>query len=144
MNAEKAEGSVFHVFIFSLPVMISQACDSLMMLTDRYLLAQVNPISAAAAMSGGMTAFLFWVFGAGLLGFVNPLTAQYMGANAPDKAKKVLVQALIVSVILSVPLLLFSRSLGFYYFTFLRLPVEELPLAMAIFQLSSSAVSLFL
>ena len=111
MNVKKVEGSVFHVLIFSLPVIISQACDSLMMLTDRYLLAQVNPIFAAAAMSGGMTAFLFWIFGAGLLGFVTPLTAQYIGANAPDKAKKVLVQALIASVILSVPLLLFSRSL---------------------------------
>lgn len=131
MNVKKAEGSVFHVLLFSLPVIISQACDSLMMLTDRYLLAQVNPIFAAAAMSGGMTAFLFWIFGAGLLGFVTPLTAQYMGANAPNKAKKVLVQALILSVILSVPLLLFSRSLGFYYFTFLRLPAEELPLTMA-------------
>lgn len=131
MNPKKVEGSVFHVFMFSLPVIISQACDSLMMLTDRYLLAQVNPIFAAAAMSGGMTAFLFWVFGAGLLGFVTPLTAQYIGANAPEKAKKVLVQALIVSVILSIPLLLFSRSLAFYYFTFLRLPTEELPLAMA-------------
>lgn len=131
MNAKKAEGSVFHVLLFSLPVIISQACDSLMMLTDRYLLAQVNPIFAAAAMSGGMTAFLFWIFGAGLLGFVTPLTAQYTGANAPDKAKKVLVQALILSVILSIPLLLFGKSLAFYYFTFLRLPVEELPLAMA-------------
>ena len=73
MNVKKTEGSVFHVLLFSLPVIISQACDSLMMLTDRYLLAQVNPIFAAAAMSGGMTAFLFWIFGAGLLGFVTAL-----------------------------------------------------------------------
>lgn len=34
MNDKKKEGSIFHVLIFSLPVIISQACDSLMMLTD--------------------------------------------------------------------------------------------------------------
>lgn len=133
MSIERSRGSVLHVLGFSLPVIVSQACDSLMMFTDRYMLAQIDPLLAAASMSGGMTAFLFWIFGTGLLGFITSLVSQCMGAKQPEMAKAVIPQSLICAILLAIPLLIFGPSLAHIYFTFLKLPQEELPLAMSYF-----------
>ncbi len=123
-------GDVISVLAFSLPVIISQACDSLMMFTDRYLLSQLDPVSPTASMSGGMTAFLLWIFGAGLLGFSAALVSQYRGAGDLKSALSVVPQGLILSFFLSLPLLIWGKSLGAMYFSFLKMPALEYPLAV--------------
>jgi MATE family multidrug resistance protein len=130
MTPVQSRGGIRHVFLFSLPVIMSQACDSLMMFTDRYLLAQVDSLLPTASMSGGMTAFLLWVFGVGLLSFTTPLVSQYKGANEASKANTVVIQGLILSVFLAAPLLIWGQKLAHFYFTFLRLPEAEFPLAL--------------
>lgn len=130
MKLDSSQGGVKAVFLFSLPIIISQACDSLMLFTDRALLAQVDAISPLASMSGGMTAFLMWVFGAGMLGFITALVGQYIGAGQPENARQVVPQGWILSIVLALPLLLWGTSIGEYYFRFLRLPPDEHILAM--------------
>ena len=97
-----------------------------MMFTDRYLLAQIDPFLPAGAMSGGMTAFLLWIFGLGLLSFTTPLVSHLLGAGNPAHARKAVSQGILVAVLLSIPVLVFGQKLGRQYFTLLRVPNTEL------------------
>lgn len=117
--------NVLSVFKFSFPVIISQSCDSLILFTGRYLLAKINPLFATAALTGGMTAFLLWVFGVGLLCFITALVSQYRGAGQFGKSIKVVPQGIWLSILLSLPLFFFGNSIASFYFKFLKIPSEE-------------------
>lgn len=65
----------------------------------------------AAAMSGGMTVFMFMTFFFGILGYVNAMVAQHLGAGKKGKCSVVVTQAMALAIVFY-PLLIACRPLG--------------------------------
>lgn len=70
------------VFSVSLPLVLSMAATTVMEFTDRVFLANYSIDAIAAALPGGITAFLFLTFFAGVTSYLNVFIAQYTGARA--------------------------------------------------------------
>lgn len=83
----------------ALPLVVSQAADSVMMFVDRLFLARLGPEYMPAAMSGGLTTFLCMTFFVGLITFGNAMVAQNFGAERRDQCAKVTTQALLLALI---------------------------------------------
>ena len=71
-------GRILHI---ALPIVVSNASYTAMLFIDRLFLSQVGKHELAAAMSGGMTAFVVMSFFIGLIGYAAALVAQYYGAG---------------------------------------------------------------
>lgn len=123
-------GSVRHVLLFSLPVIISQACDGLMMLTDRYLISLFDPLGPPAALAGAMSTFTLWIFFIGLLGYITPLVSRLAGSGEHERKEQVLSQGFILGTISSGFLVLVGPWLALKNFTLLGVPEEVVALAM--------------
>lgn len=78
-------GGYRQVLAVGLPLVISLASHTVMTFTDRVFLASYDLNAIAAAVPGGITAFLFTSFFVGLGGYVNVFVAQYTGARRPDR-----------------------------------------------------------
>ena len=104
-------GSVRELLAISLPMVISCACDTMMMFIDRLFLAKLGPEYMSAAMGGGITCFMFMTFFVGLTGYSSALVAQYLGADQKDRCSLVTTQALLICIV-SFPLILACIPLG--------------------------------
>jgi len=71
------------VLTLALPMMASTAAETVMLFTDRLFLSMLGKEHIAAAMSGGLSSFVFTAFFLGLVSYVNVLCAQYHGAGRP-------------------------------------------------------------
>ncbi|MDP6330010.1 MAG: MATE family efflux transporter, partial [SAR324 cluster bacterium] len=88
-------GGISQLLYIAIPMVVSQACETIMMFTDRLFLSQVSPMHMSASMSGGLTAFMFSTFFIGLTGYATPLVAQYLGSGNKKICGVVIFQALI-------------------------------------------------
>ncbi len=105
------EGGVSQLLTIAFPMMISLACDTVMMFTDRVFLSYLSPSHMSSAMTGGMTAFVFMTFILGITGYGTALVAQYLGAGKSYKCGSVITQGLIISI-LSYPIIILCIPLG--------------------------------
>ena len=64
------------VFSVSLPLVLSMAATTVMEFTDRVFLANYSIEAIAAALPGGITAFLFSTFFAGVTNYLNGLECK--------------------------------------------------------------------
>ena len=71
----------------ALPMVVSQACDTVMIFTDRLFLSRLSPELMNAAMGGGLTAFMMMTFFLGLTGYATALVAQYFGREGKNTAR---------------------------------------------------------
>ena len=71
-------GRILHI---ALPIVVSNASYTAMLFIDRLFLSRVGKHELAAAMSGGLTAFVLFSFFIGLIGYTSALVAQYYGAG---------------------------------------------------------------
>jgi len=135
----------------SLPMVVSFACDTVMIFTDRLFLAKLGPMYMNASMGGGISYFLLIAFFLGMIGYVTALTAQYFGAQQKDKCSQVLIQAMII-IVAVYPLLIMSRPLADLLSQFFGVPFEQAVLQKkyldiliygAIFSLGRHALSCF-
>jgi len=94
----------------ALPMVVSNACETVMTFTDRLFLSKLGMPQMSAAMGGGLSVFFITTFFIGMLGYGTALTAQYYGAGEKWKCPKVLTNALIIAV-LAYPLLLWCKPL---------------------------------
>ncbi len=124
-TAPARPGGVMELLAVALPLIASQACDTVMMFTDRLFLARLGPEYLAAAMGGGLTCFLFMTFFFGLTGYVAALVAQYLGAGQKVLCARVTAQALIVCL-LAYPLMLLCFRAGHWQFAALGLAPAQL------------------
>ncbi len=101
----------------ALPMVISQASDTVMLFADRLMVSRLGELHLAAAMSGGLTQFMVSSFFIGLVGYVNPLVAQFRGAGRPGRCAPAAFQGFLLSL-LSYPVLLAMTPLvrEFYIF----------------------------
>ncbi len=107
------EGGVRLLLTIALPMFVSQAADTLMMFVSRFFLARLGTEHMAAAMSGGLTAFMTYTFFIGLIGYGNAIVAQYLGSGRRRQCGLAAAQGLILALA-SYPLVLLVRPAGLW------------------------------
>ena len=118
-------GGISQMTAIALPMVISSACDTLMMFTDRLFLSRTGPENMSAAMGGGLTVFMMTTFFLGLTGYCTALVAQYLGSGRKDRCAVAITQGLII-IAAAYPLILLSRPLGLLLFQWMHVPPEQL------------------
>lgn len=63
------------------PMIVSQASETVNLFVDRLFLSWLGKEHLAAAMSGGLSSFVFGSFFAGIVGYVNAIVAQFYGSR---------------------------------------------------------------
>ncbi len=104
-------GTIRELTPVTLPIVISQAIDVLMLFCDRLFLSQIGKEQLAATLSGGILTFMITTLITGTLGQMNPLVAQYRGANRKAECTQVVHQGLLFSVIFA-PAIFFIAQLA--------------------------------
>jgi MATE family multidrug resistance protein len=127
-------GGIREMLVVALPMVVSSACDTVMIFTDRLFLARLGSESMSAAMGGGLTSFMMSTFFLGLTGYCTALTAQYLGAGRKDRCAITITQGLIISL-LAYPLILLCRPLALSLFEFLSLAPGQLALQKTYFNI---------
>ncbi len=108
-------GSMREMIVIAFPMVVSHACDTVMIFTDRVFLARLGSLHMTAAMAGGMSSFMLMSFFLGLTGYSTALVAQFFGARQKNKCAVVTIQSLLISV-LAYPLVLLCRPLVLWIF----------------------------
>lgn len=119
------QGGLREMLTISLPMVVSQASETVMVFTDRLFLSRLEPVSMNAAMGGGLTAFMLTTFFLGLIGYTTALAAQYLGAGRQKRCSTVLSQAVIIALA-AYPLILAVRPLAHGLFALTDIPAEQL------------------
>jgi MATE family multidrug resistance protein len=91
--------------IIAVPMVVSQASETIMLFVDRLFLSWLGKVHIAASMSGGLSAFVFAALFAGTVGYTNALVAQYWGAGRRERCVQAVAQGIYLSI-LFVPALL--------------------------------------
>jgi len=99
----------------ALPMVVSQASDTIMMFTDRLFLSRLGEAYLTAAMSGGLTAFMVSSFFVGTVGYTNAVVAQLFGAGRRQDCAQATVQGLLLALI-CYPLILAVSPLARWLF----------------------------
>lgn len=114
-------GGTLELLAIAFPMVISHACETLMMFTDRLFLSRLGPEYMSAAMGGGLTCFMFTTFFMGLTGYANALVAQYLGAGQSQRCAGVITQTLLITA-LAYPVILLCIPVGHSLFHITRIP----------------------
>jgi len=127
-------GGVVELLGIALPMVISHACETLMMFVDRLFLSSLGPEHMSASMGGGMTCFMFMTFFMGLTGYANPLVAQHLGAGQKRRCPVAVGQAFYIAI-LAYPLILACIPLGIWLFRVSDTPATQLPHQIVYFKI---------
>jgi MATE family multidrug resistance protein len=119
------QGGIREMLAIALPMVVSNACDTAMVFTDRLFLARLGPELMNASMAGGLTVFMLMSFFLGLTGYTTALAAQYLGARKKQNCPLVLSQAVIISLV-AYPLILFCRPLGHGIFSLMGIGAGQI------------------
>ena len=92
------EGGVLEMISMALPMIVSTACDGIMIFTDRYFLAGLGPEYMNAAMGGGVIVQTMMFFFIGLTGYSNALAAQYLGSGRRHMSPVAAFQAILIVI----------------------------------------------
>lgn len=130
----EGQGGINQLLVIALPMIASQACDTIMMFTDRLFLSQLSPTHMAASMSGGFTAFVFTAFFLGLTEYASPLVATYLGSGNEKKCPVVVTQALIVTLV-GYPIVLACIPLGHLLFKYIGQDPQQIELSILYFNI---------
>ncbi|MCG8480730.1 MAG: hypothetical protein MI724_16675, partial [Spirochaetales bacterium] len=93
-----APPSLRELFGVALPMVASQASETIMLFVDRLFLSRLGSLHLAASMSGGLSSFVFVSLFAGIVGYTNALVAQYYGAKRRERCVATTVQGLWLSI----------------------------------------------
>ena len=81
----RKKGGIREMIEIAMPMVVSQACYTIMTFTDRMFLSRLSPELMNAAMGGGLTIFVMMTFFLGLTGYATALVAQYYGSGNKKK-----------------------------------------------------------
>jgi MATE family multidrug resistance protein len=113
---KRTEGSTLQRLLqIALPMVVSQASDTIMMFVDRLFLSRVSELHLAASMAGGLTLFTTVSLFVGTVGYVTAMVAQYYGARRYDQCSVATVQASVLAL-MCYPVLLLISPLARYFF----------------------------
>lgn len=96
-HSQHSPGSIGEMISVALPMMVSFACDTVMIFTDRLFLSKLEPQSMSAAMTGGLSVIVLTAFFLGLIGYATALVAQYLGAERKSGCSRAFSQTVIVA-----------------------------------------------
>jgi len=119
------EGGTRETLVLALPIVVSQACETAIVFTNRMFLSELNPELMNAAMAGGVTALMMVSFVTGLVGYATALVAQYLGAGYKSKCPEVITQAFFLCLAIY-PIVLACRPLAYAVFDNMHLASEQL------------------
>ncbi len=108
-------GGMRELLAIALPMVVSQACDTIMMFTDRLFLSRLGPEEMNASMAGGLMCFVMMTFFLGLTGYSTALVAQYLGSGRKDRCATATTQAMLIALT-AYPLILLARPLVHFAF----------------------------
>jgi MATE family multidrug resistance protein len=118
-------GGIREMLVIALPMVVSSACGTVMIFTDRLFLSRLGSEQMSAAMGGGLTSFMLTTFVIGLTGYSTALVAQYLGAGRKERCPAATTQALIICL-LAYPVILACRPVGLWLFEAMKIPAEQL------------------
>ena len=120
-----AAGGLREMLAIALPMVVSQACETVLIFTDRLFLSRLGSVPMSAAMAGGLTSFMLMTFFIGLTGYATALVAQYLGAGRKGHCELVLSQAVFLSF-LATPDPWRARPLAHDLFAVMDIPAQQL------------------
>jgi MATE family multidrug resistance protein len=118
----------------ALPMVISQASDTVMLFADRLMVSRLGDLHLAASMSGGITQVTATAFFAGLVGYVNAIVAQYSGALRPERCAPTVFQALLLALA-AYPFMLLLTPLARGLFVFAGHGADQIELEYLYFRI---------
>nr|HPN72722.1 MATE family efflux transporter [Candidatus Omnitrophota bacterium] len=119
------KGGIREMVEIAVPMVVSQACYTIMTFTDRVFLSRLGPEYMNASMVGGLTVFMMMTFFLGLTGYATAIAAQYLGASQKEKCSVTLTQAVIISF-LAYPVIFLSKPLARSMFEFMGIDPGQL------------------
>ncbi len=137
------EGGIRELVALSVPIVISQASVSLMLITDRFLLGSLGTLYPAAGMSGGLTSHVVCVFFMGVLSYITALSGQYLGAGNKEKCARCCTQGLWVGLLVYPLIVAIGPTFCEMYLTWAGIALEERVLSQKYFSSSMRAPSSF-
>ncbi|HEY3378846.1 MAG TPA: MATE family efflux transporter [Armatimonadota bacterium] len=102
----RGESGYHEVLALAWPLFLSQGSMTILQFIDRMFLTWYSPAGMAAAGSSGMLSFTMQALFLGLTGYAGVFVAQYTGAGKPRQAIAAVWQALYLSVLASLIILL--------------------------------------
>lgn len=133
-SASPAQGGMREMLTIALPMVVSHACETVLIFTDRLFLARLGSVQMSAAMAGGLASFMMTTFFLGLIGYATALTAQYLGAGRKEHCARVVSQAVLIAL-LAWPLILAARPLAHGLFAAAGIAPEQLAPQKAYFDI---------
>jgi MATE family multidrug resistance protein len=91
-------GGIKALLQIAFPLIVSYACDTVMMFCDRLFLSKLSGNHMSAAMAGGLAAFMCSTFFVGLIAYTTAMTAQRFGAEKPERCGAITAQGGIVAL----------------------------------------------
>lgn len=115
-------GSFRELLAIAFPMVVSQACFTVMTFTDRLFLSRLGSAQMDAAMAGGLMVFVLMTFFIGLTGYATALVAQYLGSGRKDRCAVATTQAMLVALA-AYPIILLTRPV--VHLIFRRIGISE-------------------
>lgn len=136
--------SIRSMLAIALPLVISRGSETIMMFTDRAFLSSLGQDYISAAMSGGLTSFVFSSLFIGLISYVNAIAAQYHGAGQKQNSMYAAHQGIWLALF-SYPLCLALIPLVYHFFIWVGHSESQIDLEFTYFRvlLSGSILSFF-
>jgi MATE family multidrug resistance protein len=110
MDQIHREISLKHMLAIALPMIVSQASETVMLFMNRWSVSFLGADHIPASMSGGLSQYVFTCFFMGITGYVNAMAAQYYGARREERCVQVASQG-------------FWLTLAFYPLLLLLIPI---------------------
>jgi MATE family multidrug resistance protein len=117
----------------ALPMVVSQASDSIMMFVDRVFLSRVGELQLSASMAGGLTMFMLSSLFIGTVGYVTAIVAQYYGAKRYPQCGEATFQSILIALA-CYPILLALSPLVRYFFVLAGHAPRQIELGYLYFQ----------
>lgn len=114
-------GGIRQMVAIALPMVVSNACETVMTFTDRLFLSRLGPEFMSAAMAGGLASFSLMTFFLGLTGYTTAMAAQYLGSGRTKYCALTVTQAALIALA-AYPIILAARPLALLLFDVLDIP----------------------
>lgn len=121
-----------------IPMVISQIFDTMMTFVDRLFLSYVSPLAMAAAMSGGLTAFLCGYIAFGLISYCSTLVAHRYGAGRQSECPRVVAQGVWIALA-AYPLVLLVGGMVGHSFALIGHTPDQIALESTYFRIMIAA-----
>ena len=134
LKTGNVKGGIREMVDIAVPMVVSQACYTIMTFTDRVFLSKLGPEYMNAAMVGGLTVFMMMTFFMGLIGYTTAVVAQHFGAGNKERCSVTLTQAVILSFA-AAPIVFLCRPLAYWLFELVGIEPSQLALQKIYFNI---------